>query len=175
MPDMSPHAVTIRPLAPWQIVDIAPFRCNPSSLAAILADAGFPAPEAGRTAVNATGRTAWAGRGHYFAIAPAGAPDIAARLRPLCAERAALTTQGDGRCAFRIGGERSAAFLGSATGIDLHPGIFRDGDVALGQIGHIGVHFWRTDEEGFDCLVFRSLANALHHHLTEAAAMFAAC
>ncbi|MBB2190817.1 hypothetical protein HLH34_12740 [Gluconacetobacter azotocaptans] len=141
-------------------------------MATILTSAGFPAPEARRMTANSTGRVVWAGRGQYLVIAPAGAPDPAQRLRPPCAGRAAITTQGDGRSAFRITGERSAAFLAGLSGIDLHPHAFATGDVASGLIRHIGVLFWKDRDDTFECLVFRSLANAFHHDLAEAAAMF---
>jgi sarcosine oxidase subunit gamma len=61
--------------------------------------------------------------------------------------------------------------------VDLHPRIFRSGDVAVTVAAHIGAMLWRLDDDlngqaVFEIAVYRSLAESFWAALSESAAEF---
>jgi methylglutamate dehydrogenase subunit D len=117
---------------------------------------------------------AWAGPGQWLATAEGGVGDaFVARLRHEIRELASISDQTDGRVVLRIRGPGARATLAKGLPIDLHPGVFVPGDVAVSVIGHIGVHLWQVDDEpSYELAVPTSYAASFWHWLTAAAAEF---
>lgn len=80
---------------------------------------------------------------------------------------ASVTDQTDGYAVLRIGGPKARAMLAKGVAIDLHPRVFRAGNVAITQIAHMGVMLWQLDERPtYEIAVFRSLAGSFWHWLS---------
>ena len=74
---------------------------------------------------------------------------------------------------FACSGPRARDVLQKGVLIDLHPGAFKTGDVAVTPIAHIGTHLWQVDDTpAYEIAVFRSFADAFRHWLEEAGAEF---
>ncbi len=88
---------------------------------------------------------------------------------------ASVVDQSDGRAMIRVSGPRARDALAKGLHIDLHPSVFRSGDVAITTVSHIGVHFWQIDDvPTYEFTMFRSFAIAFSEWLMEAAAEFGA-
>jgi sarcosine oxidase subunit gamma len=72
-----------------------------------------------------------------------------------------------------VRGPRARDVLQKGVLIDLHPGAFKAGDVAVTPVAHIGTHLWQADDTpAYEIAVFRSFAEAFRHWLEEAGAEF---
>ncbi len=92
-------------------------------------------------------------------------------------EYAAISDQSDGQAVLRVSGPKARDALCKLVPIDLHPRIFRNGDVAVTVAGHIAATLWRLNDEPngqavFEIAVFRSLAQSFWTALSESAAEF---
>ena len=68
---------------------------------------------------------------------------------------------------------KSATSSPRAVCIDLHPRVFRPGDVALTAIAHIGVQLWQLDDgPTYELAVFRSMAMSFWSWFEGAAAEY---
>ena len=116
----------------------------------------------------------WAGQRHWLLRSRRAdgrpGPDVMAAL----AEYASLSDQGGSRAIVKLSGPKLRDVLRKGCMIDLHPSAFLPGDVALTQIAHIGVHFWRRQDGSFEIAVPRSLAGSFWNWL-RAAASSAGC
>lgn len=84
----------------------------------------------------------------------------------LPASLAAITEQTDGLCLFSVSGPNAMAVLKKILPIDIAR--FAEDEVAITLAAHIGVRVW-CEGGGFILACFRSLAEALHHALMQAA------
>ena len=124
------------------------------------------------------GAIAFAGTGPetWLATAENGGNAFAASLRAELRDDAAVVNQSDGYAVLRLTGPKVRDALAKGVPVDLHPGAFRVGDVASTLVAHIGAVLWRLDDDKgsavFEVAVFRSLAGALWHWLSEGGAEF---
>ena len=89
------------------------------------------------------------------------------------ADTAAVSDQSDGYAVMRLWGDKVRATFEKGLGVDLHPRAFGPGDAAATACAHIGVIVWQLDATPtYEIAVFRSLAAAFWHWLSESAAEF---
>jgi heterotetrameric sarcosine oxidase gamma subunit len=117
---------------------------------------------------------AWAGPGHWLAMAEGVAGDaFERRLRHDLAGLASACDQSDGRTLIRVGGTRARDALAKGVMIDLHPRAFGPGDAAVTDVAHISVHVWQLDAApNYEFAVFRSLAAEFWCWIVESGAEF---
>jgi sarcosine oxidase subunit gamma len=126
---------------------------------------------AGDYAFIATGPGAW------FATGEVAGNALVTSLREALGEYAAISDQSDGQAVLRVSGPKARDALCKLVPIDLHPRIFRKGDVAVTVAAHIGATLWRLNDDPngqavFEIAVFRSLAQSFWTALSESAAEF---
>jgi methylglutamate dehydrogenase subunit D len=87
---------------------------------------------------------------------------------------AALTDLSASRATLRLSGKNARKVLAKACPIDLHPHVFKPGDVAITTLfGHVGVHLTEIDDvPTYELAVFRSLVKSFYSSLMEAAREF---
>lgn len=163
---LTAHGVTLRAGAMRESVSLAAFRGQADTLRAFVGkEFDVDLPDTSRSVENADGITfIWAGPDQWLLRAAPGT-DLLTRLSP-CAAFAALTAQGDSRTALELRGPGARAIAAKLVPVDLHPRAFAAGDVALTLAGHIAVILRQVDDTPcYEFLVFRSLAQSLHHEL----------
>jgi heterotetrameric sarcosine oxidase gamma subunit len=102
-----------------------------------------------------------------------GSGRLSDELQRELADTAAVSDQSDGYAVMRLSGDKVRATFEKGLGVDLHPRAFRPGDAAVTACAHIGVILWQLDETPtYEIAVFRSLAAAFWHWLSESAAEF---
>ncbi len=128
----------------------------------------------------AAGEIAFAGTspGAWLATCENGANSFAASLEEALGGLASVSDQSDGYAVLRLTGQGLRQALVRLVPIDVHPRMFRPGDVAATVAAHIGVTFWRLEDGAdgapvFEIAVFRSLAKSLWHAIGESAAQCA--
>lgn len=157
-------AAVLAEWAPGPITAIAPYAAGGAAVAAALAPMGLAWPEPGRMSVAGAARLAFAGRGTAFLIGVAP-PDLG--------KAAAVTDQSDGWAGLRLTGAAAADVLMRLVALDLRPGAFPEGSAVRAMLNHMPLCLMRAGD-GFDLLVFRSMARTAVHELTEAMARVAA-
>lgn len=133
---------------------------------------GLTLPREPRRVTGAGLVALWAGPEQWTIVAaePAGQA-LEARLASALAGLAAVTEVGDGRAVLRVAGPQARAVLAKGVAIDLHPDVFGPGATALTMASMIDVQLSRfAGEEGYELILFRSLAGSLWHWLEESAA-----
>jgi methylglutamate dehydrogenase subunit D len=121
------------------------------------------------------GAVIFAGTGPDQWIASAEGPDavgFAARLRGRVGLFAAVADQSDSRLALRLSGPRVRDVLAKGVAIDLHPKIFKPGDVASTVIAYIGVQIDMLDDATYQLTAPRSMAGSFWSWLSASAAEF---
>jgi sarcosine oxidase subunit gamma len=103
-------------------------------------------------------------------IADEPAPDWPADVAENLADAASVFDQSSGYAILCLSGLDAGALLQKGAFLDLHPGKFKTGSVAVTVIEHIGAIVWRADETLFEIAVFRSFASSFWHWLVTAAA-----
>lgn len=94
-------------------------------------------------------------------------------LRRELGDIAAVSDQSDGYAVLRLSGPKVRATFEKGLCVDLHPSAFRPGDAAVTACAHLGVILWQIDEAPtYEVAVFRSLASAFWHWLSESAAEY---
>jgi len=126
-----------------------------------------------RVAAGATA-FAWAGPGHWLAMAEGiDGPVFADRLRADLVDLASVSDQSDGRVVIRIRGRRAREALAKCLPIDLHPRAFGPGDSAATTVSHMAIHIWQIDKTPtYELALSRSYAVSFFHWLVAAAAEF---
>ncbi len=117
---------------------------------------------------------AWSGPGQWMAHAEATAiPDLADRLRVALAGLVSVTDQTDGWVSLRLSGTRTREVLAKGLALDVHPRVFRPGDVALGQIEGMPVRLLQVDEAPvYEIMAYRSMARCFFEWLQDSASEF---
>jgi sarcosine oxidase subunit gamma len=102
-----------------------------------------------------------------------GGQPLAEELRRELGETAAVSDQSDGYAVLRLSGEKVRATFEKGLSVDLHPRAFRPGDAAVTSCSHLGVIIWQLNEAPtYEVAVFRSLAAAFWHWLSDSAAEY---
>ena len=96
-------------------------------------------------------------------------------LRKTLGDLASVCDQSDAYVVLRVSGRRVREAMTRLVPIDLHPRAFRSGDVAVTVAAHVGVTFWRLDDDAdgsevFEIAVFRSFAKSISRALCESIA-----
>jgi sarcosine oxidase subunit gamma len=117
------------------------------------------------------------GPGTWLATDEAAGNALVTSLTDALGEHAAISDQTDGQAVLRVSGPKARDALCKLVPIDLHPRIFRSGDVAVTVAAHIGATLWRLEDDPtgqpvFEIAVFRSLAESFWTALSESAAEF---
>lgn len=151
--------------APGRITSVAPFAGKEKAVTAALKKAhglAFPAPN--KAAAKGAARIVWTGRGQAFLIDADPAP-----LEGL----AALTDQTDAWAALRLEGAGADRVLARLIALDLRPAAFPAGSAARAGLNHMMAVVIRAGE-GFDLMVFRSMAKTAVHEIAAAMSAVAA-
>lgn len=146
-----------------EIWSILPYRGHEAALEALL-PSGMPAPN--RCLGADSTRLIWSGRGQALWVAE-GPP------APGLAQQAALVDQSDAWCVLHLTGAGAGDVLARLCPLDLAPAIFGPGYTARSLIGHMSAQItWMPD--GFEIMVFRSMAETAVHELSQAMRQVAA-
>jgi sarcosine oxidase subunit gamma len=97
---------------------------------------------------------------------------FAAKLRGRVGLFAAVTDQSDSRLVLHLSGPRVRDVLAKGVPVDLHPSVFRPGDVASTLVAYVGVQIDRLDEATYQLAAPRSMAGTVWSWLTASAAEF---
>lgn len=156
---------TLSDAAPERITSVAPFSGKEKAVTAALKKAhglAFPAPNRGLQ--KGAARILWTSRGQAFLIDadPAALAGIAA-----------LTDQTDAWATLHLEGAGADQVLARLVPVDLRPAAFGPGTVARSQLGHMMSVIARAGD-GFDILVFRSMAPTAVHEIDAAMSAVAA-
>jgi heterotetrameric sarcosine oxidase gamma subunit len=143
-----------------QVTSIAPYAGQEKALAAALKPLGLAFPKPNELRAKGAVRLAWTGRGQAFLIGAAPGD---------WAEIAALTDQSDGWAALSLTGAGAEDVLARLVPVDLR-GM---GAAARSSLGHMGVILMRH-KDGFELMVFRSMARTAWHEIEAAMKMQAA-
>ncbi|MEM6408382.1 MAG: sarcosine oxidase subunit gamma [Pseudomonadota bacterium] len=148
-------ALTLRELAPDRITSVAPFKGQADGVSDTLEKAvGAGLPDAGRALAGKNGEVIWSGQGQFFVL-DAALPKLSA----------AVTDQSDAWAVVALEGVGAKDVLARLCPLDF--GAMDEGDVARSLIGHINaVIIARSD--GYDLMVFGSMAKTLVHELAVA-------
>ena len=138
---------------------------------------GLLLPAGPRRAAAAGVAFAGTGPGMWLATQEKGGNEFAAALEEEIGAMAAVTDQSDGYAVLRLAGPKVRDALAKIIPLDVHPAVFRPGDVASTTASHMGITLWRLEDaaEGspvFEVAVFRSLAGSFWHALSLSAAEF---
>lgn len=126
---------------------------------------------AGDVAFLGTAPDAW------LAVRESGGHDVAGMLADSLEGLAAVADQSDGYAVLRLAGAAVPRALAKGMSLDLDPGLFRPGDVAVSSAAHVGMTLWRLPdapdgEPVYEVAVFRSYAESFWHWLSASAAEF---
>jgi sarcosine oxidase subunit gamma len=102
----------------------------------------------------------------------AEAQNFAARVRGRIGLFAAVSDQTDARLVLRLSGPRVRDVLAKGVPLDLHPKVFKPGDVATTLVAYIGVQIDRLDDASFQLSAPRSMAGSFWSWLSASAAEF---
>ncbi|MFI5014126.1 MAG: sarcosine oxidase subunit gamma [Hyphomicrobiales bacterium] len=160
------------------LASIIPRKGQSGALAALVKSAyGFDLPATPRLGGGPMpdGRSItfiWAGLDQWLAVTE-GMENVERELTAALGKRAMIADQSDGRCVLRLRGPKAREVLAKGVAVDLHPRVFKTGDVALTTVAHLGVQLWQLDEAPtFEIAVFRSLAGSFWSWLAASAAEF---
>nr|WP_237684781.1 sarcosine oxidase subunit gamma [Szabonella alba] len=145
-----------------RITSVAPLQGQEAALAKAFAPLGLAFPAPNRVSTGKDARLVWTSRGQafLFGAAPAGLE-----------AHAALTDQSDGWATLRLTGAGAAAALMRLVPLDLEAMAVEE--AARAPLGHMQSILIRV-EDGFEILVFRSMARTLWHEVETAMKSLAA-
>ena len=135
---------------------------------------GVALPEGSTVALGKDVMFIGTGPGQWLAVSQALAnedlaADLAAKLKGL----ASVADQSSGRGTLRLSGPRARDVLAKGLAIDLDPRVFPAGSATTSTLAHMGVLVWREgDEESFDIVLFRSVAESFWRWLSASAAEY---
>ncbi len=155
LPAFAPHPF-IGTLPVQRIRSLAAYK---TTLPALEAALGFPLPATPKRIAHGGSTILWNGPRQWLVLGELELP----------AQHAAITEQTDGLTLLSVSGPHAVAILKKLLPIDIAR--FAEDEVAITLAAHIGVRVWR-EGENFILACFRSLAEALHHALMEAAETF---
>lgn len=141
-----------------RITSVAPFAGQAHALGKALEGMGLIWPAPNRVIEEDGARIVWTGVDQAFLIGADPAP-----LQGL----AALTDQGDGWAGLHLEGPGADEALARLVPVDLRPAVFGPGAGVRTQLGHMMCVILRAGE-GYDILVFRSMARTAVHEIAEA-------
>ena len=133
---------------------------------------GVALPKGPRRVTRGSVTFAGTGPDQWIASAEgAEAQNFAARVRGRIGLFAAVSDQTVARLALRLSGPKVRDVLAKGVPLDLHPKVFKPGDVATTLVAYIGVQIDRIDET-FQLTAPRSMAGSFWSWLSASAAEF---
>lgn len=141
---------------PGPITSIAMFPGGEKLVAKSLKALGLSFPEPGQSLTKGEARILWTGRDQAFLIG-VDAPVV---------EGAAVTDQSDGWACLALTGAGAEAVLSRLVALDLRASAFPIGTTARVALNHMSMVLSRQ-ADGFEILVFRSMARSAWHELAE--------
>ena len=110
------------------------------------------------------------GPGAWLATCEDGANAFCVQLEAAFGELASVADQSDGYAVSRLSGPRVREALAKVIALDLHPRVFKVGDMASTVASHVNVTLWRLDDGSDRAPVFeiaapRSFAGCLWHSI----------
>ncbi len=134
---------------------------------------GVALPDEPRRATTGSVTFASTGPDQWIASAEgAEAAGFAAKLRARIGPFAAVSDQSDSRLVLQLSGPRVRDVLAKGVPIDLHPRVFKPGDVAVTLIAYIGVQIDMLDDATYRLTAPRSMAASFWSWLSASAAEF---
>lgn len=160
-------ALMLTELDPGPMTSIMPLNGKQAATTKLLKEKlGLALPGAGRTSRKGDAALIWFGRGQVMLMGVEPPKGLA--------EVAATTDQSDAWAMMRLEGEGAADTLARLTTLDLRDSQFKRGHTARCQINHMMGSVTRIGANGYDLMVFRSMAATAVHELTEAMESLAA-
>ena len=133
---------------------------------------GVALPKGPRRVTRGSVTFAGTGPDQWIASAEgAEAQNFATRVRGRIGLFAAVSDQTDARLVLRLSGPKVRDVLAKGVPLDLHPKVFKPGDVATTLVAYIGVQIDRIDET-FQLTAPRSMAGSFWSWLSASAAEF---
>jgi sarcosine oxidase subunit gamma len=133
---------------------------------------GVALPKGPRRVTKGSVTFAGTGPDQWIASAEgAEAQNFATRVRGRIGLFAAVSDQTDARLVLRLSGPKVRDVLAKGVPLDLHPKVFKPGDVATTLVAYIGVQIDRIDET-FQLTAPRSMAGSFWSWLSASAAEF---
>ena len=143
------------------MTSVAPWNGQGDALSAAMEKTlgvGFPAP--GQALFNGDVLAIWFGRDMALLT---GAEPVAG-----LSDHAALTDQSDAWTALRLSGAGAEDVLARLVPLDLRAAHFAPGATARTELAHMAASVTRLEDSAFLVMVFRSMAQTLHHDLKSA-------
>jgi methylglutamate dehydrogenase subunit D len=156
--DRGEPGVRVSPREGLKLATVIGHRDRSAEVDRLLSEAlGAEPPRTPKVARGPDGDLIWSGPDQWL-LASRSAElmrQVAARLAGV----AAVSDQSDARAVLRLSGPQIRSVFAKGCMIDLHPRVFRPGDVALTSIAHVGVQLWQIDDgPSYELAVFRSMA-----------------
>ena len=158
-------ALTLEDAAPDRITSVQPFNGQEAAVDKALKAAhglGFPAPN--RAIAKGAARILWTGRGQAFLLNADPAP---------LAGLAALTDQTDAWATLRLTGAGADQALARLVPVDLRPAAFGPDSAIRTGLNHM-MSVITAVQNGFEVMVFRSMAKTAVHEIETAMKSLAA-
>ena len=149
-------------------------RGNPAATkvkSAAKAATGVAVPKAGAVALADEGGICWMSPDELLLMVPY--EEVDARLETLqkamAKEHALAVDVSDARAVFALSGPRAREVLAKLAPVDLSPNAFTPGMMRRTRLAQVAAAFWMTDEETFQIVCFRSVAQYVFDLLSVAA------
>jgi sarcosine oxidase subunit gamma len=134
---------------------------------------GVALPDGPRRATKGSVTFAGTGPDQWLASADgADAAGFAGKLRARVGPFAAVSDQSDARLVLHLSGPRVREVLAKGVSIDLHPKVFKPGDVANTLVAYVGVQIDMLDDATWQLTAPRSMAGTVWSWLSAAAGEF---
>ncbi|MGI9465044.1 MAG: sarcosine oxidase subunit gamma, partial [Aestuariivirgaceae bacterium] len=144
--------VTLSLRHPVSIVTVIARRSKARALSSALSDSfGFATPAPGRSE-NARGASIqWCGPEQWYIVREDQRDgtlhdELVEKLDRL----ASVSDQSHGRVIIALSGPKVRDVLAKGTPVDFHPRVFDEGDCAVTQMAHVGVHIVQTGTDSFE-------------------------
>ena len=121
---------------------------------------GVKFPAQGKAASNEVSGLAWMTPDEVLVMVPheAVADGIAAINKALSGQHFLATDVSDARAVFSVEGDFAREVIAKLAPVDLHPDTFKVGDFRRTRLGQVAAAFWMTDDDTFQVICFRSVA-----------------
>ena len=156
---------TLSQVDPGMITSVAPFPGQEKAVAKALKPLGLSFPPVNRFTEKGDARIVWTGRDQAFLIGTA-CPDMGAA--------AAVTDQSGGWVTLSLDGPEAAEALMRYVPLDLRLAAFPVGTSVRTPFYHMSMVLMRVSDQGFQMLLFRSMARTAWHEVEVALRTLAA-
>jgi heterotetrameric sarcosine oxidase gamma subunit len=138
---------------------------------------GIKLPEAPRVVSNGEIRFVHTGPEAWLVTREPGETDLCQLLQQRLAPLVSITDQSGGASILCVSGPCAGATLSKLVPVDIHPRVFRVGDVATTRAAHVGITLIRSCDDdqvtpAFEVIVARSLARSFWLAFQQSAAEF---